>query len=145
MLTPHDFGIVALGTTIVLIASAFSEGGLGSGLIRREQAPTRLELRTLNGIQLLITVAIAGIVVAVGLQLGEAGRVAARWPRRSPIATLQTPGRVVLSRSLRFRGIAVADLVATIANYGWSITTVALGAGVWALHLARLRGRPERR
>ena len=35
LLTPEDFGIVAFGLTTILLANAFSDGGLVAGLVRR--------------------------------------------------------------------------------------------------------------
>ena len=39
LLTPKDFGLVAIGATVTLVASALAEGGLASGLIRRPDPP----------------------------------------------------------------------------------------------------------
>ena len=48
MLTPEDFGVVAVGLTATLLGTAISDGGLGAGMIRRPEPPTRTELRTLE-------------------------------------------------------------------------------------------------
>ena len=41
MLTPEDFGVVAVGLTATLLGTAISDGGLGAGMIRRPEPPTR--------------------------------------------------------------------------------------------------------
>ena len=41
MLTPEDFGVVAVGLTATLLGTAISDGGFGAGMIRRPEPPTR--------------------------------------------------------------------------------------------------------
>ena len=76
MLTPNDFGVVAIGSTAILLAGALADGGLGAGMIRRPEPPTRAELRTLNGIQLTLILAIClpGIAIALASVVPERSR-----------------------------------------------------------------------
>ena len=53
-----------------------------------------------------------------------------------PITTLQMPGRVVLSRAMRFDRQIVVDFLAQASFYAFAVTAVALGAGVWGLATA---------
>lgn len=71
MLTPSDFGIIAIGSSAVLIGGALADGGLGAGMIRRPQPPTRDELRTINGIQLALALAICLPAAGIALSLGR--------------------------------------------------------------------------
>ena len=41
LLVPRDFGLVALGTVLVVLGTYLAIGGLGAALIRREQSPER--------------------------------------------------------------------------------------------------------
>jgi O-antigen/teichoic acid export membrane protein len=131
LLTPHDFGLVAVGATAMLIVSAFVDGGLGSGLIRRPETPTPAELRTLAGIQLAATALIAAAIVAVGLQFGAAGQVTALMAVAMPLWSIQSPGSVRLVRGLHMRQLTVIEAVGLLANYAWAISTVLAGLGVW--------------
>jgi O-antigen/teichoic acid export membrane protein len=133
MLTPDDFGVVAIGLTATVLGNALADGGLGSGMIRRPEPPTKPELRTLNGIQLVIAVSIFLPVALIALGLGSAGAVTALMIASIPITTLQTPGRVVLARTMRFDRQAAADLTAQTSFYVAAVSSVALGAGVWGL------------
>src|SRR5512132_268668 len=47
LLTPHDFGIIAVGVTFVTFANFFADGGIGAGLIRRIDPPAQADLRAL--------------------------------------------------------------------------------------------------
>jgi O-antigen/teichoic acid export membrane protein len=133
MLQPRDFGIIAIGATLTMFATALSDGGIGSGLIRREEAPTRAELRTSLGLQLSITGILAGAVAVVAPAFGPNGLVVAFMMLGLPIAAFQMPARVVLSREIRMREIASVEGFATVAYYLWAVAGVLAGLGVWAL------------
>ena len=45
LLTPRDFGIVAIGATLMMFTTSIADSGLGSGLIRLERTPERRELK----------------------------------------------------------------------------------------------------
>jgi O-antigen/teichoic acid export membrane protein len=133
LLTPHAFGLVAVGSTMTLLGGALAEGGLGSGMIRRAEPPDRSELRTLNGIQLTIALSVCVPTAAVALPFGVVGAVTAIMVMSLPIETLQTPGRVVLNRAMKYDRMAAANVGAIAASQIFAITAVALGAGVWGL------------
>ena len=133
LLTPTDFGIFAVGSTVLLITAAFAEGGLGSGLVRRPEPPSRAELRTLQGVQLALTGLVAALIVLIAMNFGATGRVVATMACALPLASLQSPGRLVLNRAIRLRAASAVEMVAVVLSYAWSITGAALGFGVWAL------------
>ena len=133
MLVPRDFGIVAIGATLMAFATTLSDGGLGSGLIRRPAGPTRAELRAVLGLQLALTAVLAVVAGGVASFFGSAGLVVAVMLAGLPIAAVQTPGKVVLSRSLRFRLLTSVDAAGVVAFYAWAIAGVLAGMGVWAL------------
>lgn len=136
LLTPRDFGIVAIGTTFVTFLALISDGGLGAGLIRRKEPPRRDELRALTGLQLAITVAAAAIITAIGLEFGEAGRVVAFMAWSMPLVIFQFPGRILLERELRYRPIAWVEVSQVVAYTLGGIGLVVAGAGVWGLAIA---------
>ena len=74
MLTPSDFGTVAIGSTALLIGGALADGGLGAGMVRRPAPPTRQELRTLNGIQLAFALTFCVPICLIALEFGRTGR-----------------------------------------------------------------------
>jgi O-antigen/teichoic acid export membrane protein len=133
MLTPSDFGVVAIGSTVTLIGGALADGGLGAGMIRRPQPPTIAELRTLNGIQLSMTLAVCLPAVVIALGFGRTGAVTAVMIASLPITMLQTPGRITLARDMRYDRQLVIDFSAQTSFQIFSVVAVALGAGVWGL------------
>jgi O-antigen/teichoic acid export membrane protein len=138
MLVPHDFGVVAIGMTVTLVAGALAEGGLGAGMVRRPEPPTRKELRALNGIQLAISLAIVIPTCLVALQFGDVGAVTVIIVASLPIDMLQTPGRVLLTRAMRYDRQALIDVCGNASFYAFAVTTVALGANVWGYAAATI-------
>jgi O-antigen/teichoic acid export membrane protein len=133
MLTPSDFGVVAIGTTLMMVTTALADGGLASGLIRRDEPPSRGELGAALTLQLGLTLVLAVVAAGAGFALGGSGDIVALMMIALPISAFQTPGRIVLSRSLRFRALATADAIGFISYYAWAVGGVVAGLGVWAL------------
>lgn len=133
LLLPRDFGLVAVGMTFVAFATAVSDGGLGGGFLRRPETPRRHELRTLLGVQLSLTGVLAVAIAICALPFGRTGAMVAVMITSLPLTALQTPGRMMLARSLLYQRMAMVDAVGLIVYYGWSIGGVIAGFGVWAL------------
>jgi O-antigen/teichoic acid export membrane protein len=133
LLSPHAFGLVALGITVIALSQTVSDGGLAAALIRREEAPTHNELRSLMGLQLVITTSISAAAIAIALQYGEAGQIASVMILSLPLSAIQTAARVVLIRGLAFGKTSLADTTGMVAYYAWSIPAAALGAGAWSM------------
>ena len=138
LLTPHDFGIIAFGVTLITFANFLGDGGIGSGLIRRVDPPTRADLRALLAFQLgLSTVLALGIGVAL-LPFGELGKVAALMAIALPLTAVRAPGVILLERQLSYRPLALVEMVESICYYGWAVVFVVHGWGVWGLASASI-------
>ncbi|HEY0633515.1 MAG TPA: oligosaccharide flippase family protein [Thermoleophilaceae bacterium] len=138
LLVPRDFGIVALGTVLLVLGGYLAEGGFGAALIRREHGPTLAELEAVFGFQLAITTALAAVFAAGAAAFGGDGFVVAAMAASLPIAILRLPSMIVLERNLQYRVIAIADVLEALGYYLWAIGAVALGAGVWGLATATI-------
>lgn len=136
LLVPRDFGLVALGTVLVVVGGYLAEGGFGAALIRRDTPPLHAELEAVNGLQIGVTVAGAAAVAAAAVPFGRDGLVVASMVASLPITTLRTPSVIVLERALEYRVIALADVAEALAYYGFAVAAVALGAGVWGMATA---------
>jgi len=136
MLTPREFGVIALGAALVLLGSGLAEGGLGASLIRREAEPTTGELAAVNGVQIALTVAIALLTLAVAAPFGRDGLAVAAMVATLPVTVLRTPSVIVLERQLQYRTIATVDLVEAVAFYAVALGCVAAGLGVWGVVIA---------
>lgn len=133
LLLPRDFGLVALGVSVMGFANVLATAGMGAALIRRPKAPSRPELETLLALQLASTIALVGVTCAVASQFGEKGWVVATMVAMLPVSALRTPGFILLERDLLYRPLVAIDLLESIVYYTWAIATVASGWGVWGL------------
>ncbi|HEV2811821.1 MAG TPA: oligosaccharide flippase family protein [Solirubrobacteraceae bacterium] len=133
LLTPRDFGVVALGSVLLVVGVQLTGAGMAGGLIRREEPPEPLELEAVMGLQLALATALAVIAAAAALTLGRDGLVVAVMLASLPIAAARLPATVVLERQLLYRPIALVDLAEAISYYVWALAAVALGFGVWGL------------
>jgi O-antigen/teichoic acid export membrane protein len=133
LLSPRDFGLIALGQTVAMLAATVTEGGIASAFIRQREGISRAVLRSINGVQLLIASTMAAVVTPVALSFGLAGSLIALIVWSLPVVSLQTGGRVVLNRDLRFRSLAIVDVTGVLFYYAWAIGGVLAGFGVWSL------------
>jgi O-antigen/teichoic acid export membrane protein len=133
LLTPHDFGVIAIGMSVVLFTSMVSDGGLGAGLIRRAEPPAARELEALTGLQLGVTGALTVATTAVAAPFGEIGWVTALMVSSMPLAVLQFPGKILLERALAYKALALVEVSQVLVYQAWAILFVALGYGVWGL------------
>lgn len=133
LLDPRDFGVVALGTVLVVAGVHVGEVGIGAPLIRREAAPEREELQAVNGLQLTLTGLIVVACAGAAPAFGRDGAIVALMVASLPITVLRAPSVIVLERQLSYRAIATTDVVEALAYYVWAVVAVVLGFGVWGL------------
>jgi O-antigen/teichoic acid export membrane protein len=133
LLVPRDFGLVALGSVLVVAGVHLGEVGIGAPLIRRAAPPVREELQAVNGLQLALTGLIGVACAGAALPIGRDGWVVALMVASLPVTVLRAPSVIVLERELKYRPIATTDVVEAAAYYLWAVGAVALGFGVWGL------------
>lgn len=137
LLTPKDFGLVALGSSLLLLANFISAGGLGGALIRRPEPPTRLELEALLGLQLGATVVLAGAAAAIAAPaFGRSGQVVAIMMLSLPLLVLRAPGSILLERRLDFKPMVAVEVSENVVFYAFAVAAAALGFGVWGFAAA---------
>lgn len=146
LLTPDDFGLVAMVTTFSLLFVNFGLNGFTESVLQREKFSHRLasNLFWINlGLGLLLTAAFAGMGsllarfyhnalvanVAVGVSL-------------SIIATSTSVLHLaLLKRALQFPAVSINDIVAAVVSVVVSISLAWAGWGHWAL-VAGVVARP---
>jgi O-antigen/teichoic acid export membrane protein len=133
LLTPHDFGIVAVGATFMVFANFLADGGIGVSLIRRADPPERAELKALLAFQLALSTALAIVISAVLLPFGTVGQVTALMLVALPLMAVRVPGVILLERQLNYRRLALVEIVESLCYYAWAIATVLVGWGLWGL------------
>lgn len=138
LLTPADYGLLAMATVFVSFLAMFSELGLGAAVVQKADLDERL-LRRVFGVVLIIHFSLA-VLLALTAPL-----IAAFYdePRVIPVVRVLSLQFVLaafavipdaqLLRRMEFRNRSLLDLSGAIVG---SFTTLAMaldGAGVWAL------------
>lgn len=138
LLTPADYGLVALAFTVVTLVQAVFDTRDGAALIVRQDLDRR-HLDTVFTIQLLRGLVIAAILFAAsGLlakllgspRLNDVLRALAMMPL---LDALRNPALAIYSRNLDFRREVVRDVIAAIIATGMGIAVAIWLRNYWAL------------
>ncbi len=121
LVSPADFGLLAVVRGITGLAGNTSDLGFAWALIRRADNPTREEYRALAGIQLSIILLVMGVVLLQPSLLASLGSVAPKW-RWWMIGTLAatiaipfgTNAKIRIERALEYRRIAFYDITSVL-------------------------------
>lgn len=146
ILTPNDFGLVALGTSMLAIVTAVTDLSLGSALVQHKN-PTPTHLHTVWTLGL-------GRALAVALLFAAAAYPAAalyKDPRLIPvmqvlalsvlISGFNNPRLVMLTKGLAFRQQFILDVSIKISALIVSLGIAVLYESYWALILGVVGGQ----
>jgi O-antigen/teichoic acid export membrane protein len=143
---PRDFGLLALGITFLTLAGFFSDFGLGAALLRGRVAPSTEVFEAMLGFQLLVSSAVAVMGVATAVVVGHGALITAVMVSSLPLFVLRGPPSITLERQLRYRELAMVDVLETLVYTFGSIAVALAGAGplgvaivFWARPLVGLR------
>ncbi|QDX27466.1 lipopolysaccharide biosynthesis protein [Sphingomonas suaedae] len=138
LLTPADFGLVAMLSMFVGIATTLAEGGLGAALIQTPK-PSETDKSTLFWAQL-------GLALVLGAALAGLGPWLAAWfdqPVLTPLAIaygvnllIGAPASIQISlfyKTLDVRAITLTSLIAQVAGGAVGVGVALRGAGPWAI------------
>ena len=138
LLPPSDFGLVGMAGAWLAVLTAFGETGFGAALIHRDELRSE-HLSSIFGINLAMGVALT--LVGAALSWPAAGLF--RTPALQPVMAALSLGFLVRAfgltqaalaqRELRFRALAIRDLVASLAGGAVGIGLALSGFGVWSL------------
>lgn len=132
-LGPQEFGMAALGLTVVALGILVADGGLGAALVRRPEPPTAAELSVLLGWQLLLAGTVLAGTAVFAHSRGTAGVVVVAMTATLPVMVLQTAGAVGLERELRYGPRVLVELVESVLYAAVAITLAVVGLGVWSI------------
>jgi O-antigen/teichoic acid export membrane protein len=138
LLTPADFGLVAMVTAVTGLGQAFADVGLSEATIQREEI-THDQVSFLFWINLVVGLGLA--LATVGL-----GPVLARFDREPRLANvalvmsltfvfggLRVQPDAILKRQMRFTSLAMRDISAGAMGVAVAVAMAWRGAGYWAL------------
>lgn len=138
LLTPRDYGLVAMVLAIVGVAELLRDMGLSPAAIRaptlsRQERDNLFWLNTAAGACLTALVVIAAPLIAQVYGRPELTAIAWALAPSFFLSGLATQYRVDLTRRLRFGALAAIDLACAVVPLTVGIVAAALGAHYWAL------------
>ena len=138
LLVPEDFGVFATTGIFTGLAAVVSNIGLGSALVQRPEIDER-HRRSMLALNLVSSTAIVLLLIAVSPLISHffhnplAGPVLRLTALNFVLNATSSVSFSLLSRSLRFRSLAVTEAVAAIANGATAVVLAFAGYGVWAI------------
>ncbi|WP_173083456.1 lipopolysaccharide biosynthesis protein [Fundidesulfovibrio magnetotacticus] len=138
LLTPEDYGLVALSGLFTVFAQSVSELGVGAAVIQRESV-TEHQIRSLYGLSLLTGVVmtligyLAGPVLAWIFSDERLSNLVAFQSLIFIVAAMKSMQRNVLVRETRFDLIAKVETISRIGTSCCTLAMAATGFGYWAL------------
>jgi len=145
LLSPDDYGLIAISAVIIAIFASIGELGLGASIVQSHTI-SKSELEKLAGALLALNL---GVGLLVGLAAPLAGmlfndvrlidivRVSALQFLFNAAATIPYS---LATRKMRFKWLAFVDLVSALVTSLMTLVLAWSGAGVWALVLGNLSG-----
>lgn len=132
LLSPAEFGLLAVALAFAGVATVVSQGGLGISLVRHERDPAPEDVAVAVGFQLVVTLIVASIGTLLGAAFGGTWAVIAVMLWALPFSALRTPSGVHVQRTLRFWIFALVNTAETTVYSVVAIAGVWLGYGLWA-------------
>ena len=138
LLTPSDYGLMAMVMVLTSAINVFRDGGLSTGTVQKESI-THEQVSTLLWINIglgcflgLVTVAAAPVMVRV-FQEPKLLPITFALATTFPLSALTIQHEALLNRQMRFTALAVIETVAIAAGIGVGIVMGIKGFGYWAL------------
>lgn len=138
LLTPREFGLLAMITIITRFAEVITELGFGAALVQRKEL-SPIHLSSVFWVNLGTGVFVTGSLVAAAPLVGRFYGEAILVPLTAFIALtflVSSAGilpRTLFTREIDFRTIAIVETLAAVLGAGVAIGMALRGFGVWAL------------
>ncbi len=138
LLTPADFGIIAVVSVFIAFANVLVMSGLGTALVQKRDADA-LDFSTVFYASLVVAGALFGICFVLAPfiaefyqrpELASVMRILAATMLLTPLSVVQN---AIVSRGLLFKKVFVSSSLATLVSGGIGVVVAVAGLGVWAL------------
>ena len=138
LLSPHDFGVVAVALTVLPILYLLSDFGFATYVIQADKVDERMLSTAFwyscaSGI--LLAVGLGLIAGPVGGWLNVSGLSSVLWGCAPAVlfVTFSSVSQALLKRRMAFRQLAVQSVLGAIAGQIVAVGFAIAGLGVWAL------------
>lgn len=138
LLSPEDFGLIAMVTVLTNFIALFRTSSLASALIQKQDIDER-HISSIFWLNVFVGVLLTGLTVALSPLVGNFYGNSKLVPLTAFVgltfvtSTLSAVPRALLSRNLDFRAIEVVKILSSLGSGLMAIVLVLRGMGVWAL------------
>lgn len=147
LLTPGDFGIVAISAVFTGIITLFQDVGMGAALIQRKDIDedylsTSFSVSVIAGVILAVLLAAASPFIASFYNeavLRDILLVSSIGFLLSPFTSIHTS---ILAKQLEFKKVAFITLGTQAASGAISVALALFGYGVWSMVLGKILSQP---
>lgn len=146
LLTPSDFGLVAMATVFTGISNVFTELGTGEALIRKKD-PSKEFISSVfwlnTGLSLIVCFILAVIASSIAGLYGEEIVEVLIYVLSIEIflSGLNRVSHALLEKNMRFKAIAFAQITSQICGSIIGISMAILGYGLWSLVFLGISGQ----
>lgn len=146
LLAPNDFGLVALGTTLIVVATAFTELSMNQALVHsreptRDHYNTAWTLGVCRGLLLATIFALAAPFIAEMYKEPRLDNIMYALAIGTFLSGLQNPRLVSLQRNLQFHQTFLIGSSAMLVNVASAISVAVIYKSYWALIVGTLAGQ----
>lgn len=138
LLTPADFGVIAIALTISNLAGLLRDMGTGPAAIRSPDGSEQF-LGGIYSVQLIISLILASVLLllagplAAFYQIDALERILVIFSVVFPLSALGGVHLIVLERSQRYRDISAIDLLSYVGGLLVTVSLASAGIGVESL------------
>lgn len=138
LLTPADYGLVAMATSITAVLGAVREAGLSSATVQRKeitqvQVSVLFWLNVLLGASMFVVAIILSPLAAAFYKQPELVKIIPVFGLLGVIGSLGIQHMALMQRRMEFKKILTRDLAGQITGLFAGIAAARAGAGAWSL------------
>jgi O-antigen/teichoic acid export membrane protein len=146
LLLPEEFGIAAAGTVVISFSQIFSDAGLGSALIQKQESHRKYaNVAFWLNLALSITVALilvaAAPLIAAFFEQSKVADVIQVLAVKIPLAGLCSVHSALLQKNFNFRPLFWTRLGSVFVTALVSISLALMGASYWSLVIGAIAGQ----
>jgi PST family polysaccharide transporter len=138
LLTPREFGLVAMANTLTALLRVFRDAGLSIATVQKEKI-TNAQISNLFWVNIGVGTTIALLIVALSPAIAafyhEAALVgiAVSLSAMFIFSSLAAQPRAIIQRQMRFKELGIIDVVSMAIGIAVGVAMALLGFGYWSL------------
>jgi len=138
MLTPNDYGLVAMATAFFTFITLFRDLGLSQATVQRKtlteaQSTGMFWFNVLMGVAIMLLTAAISPLVSLFYGQPNLTWICLAFAAMAPIGSLGAQHAALLQRAMQFRSLVLRDILATSVGAAAGIFCAMHGIGYWSL------------